>query len=62
MTQGVEIHRAFPLVALNRAGHNLPHFAGEKGIELIKPTSGMFIFFPPMSGMEPFLTHTLIAE
>jgi uncharacterized protein (TIGR02466 family) len=33
-------------IEFNRAGYNLPHFAGEKGIELIKPTGGMFIFFP----------------
>ena len=33
-------------IEFNRAGYNLPHFAGEKGIELIKPKAGMFIFFP----------------
>jgi len=49
-------------IEFNRAGYNLPHFAGEKGIELIKPTGGMFIFSPPMFVMERFRTHTLIAE
>ena len=49
-------------IEFNRAGYNLPHFAGEKGIELIKPTAGMFIFFPLMFGMERFLILTLIAE
>jgi len=33
-------------IEFNRAGYNLPHFAGEKGIELIKPKNGIFIFFP----------------
>ena len=33
-------------IEFNRAGYNLPHFAGEKGIELIKPKPSMFIFFP----------------
>ena len=33
-------------IEFNRSGYNLPHFAGEKGIELIKPKAGMFIFFP----------------
>ncbi|MBD1139019.1 tetratricopeptide repeat protein [Pelagibacterales bacterium SAG-MED46] len=33
-------------IEFNRAGYNLPHFAGEQGIELIKPKSGMFILFP----------------
>ena len=33
-------------IEFNRAGYNLPHFAGEKGIELIKPKAGIFIFFP----------------
>jgi uncharacterized protein (TIGR02466 family) len=33
-------------IEFNRAGYNLPHFAGEKGIELIKPEEGLFIFFP----------------
>ena len=33
-------------IEFNRAGYNLPHFAGEKGIEFIKPEEGMFIFFP----------------
>ena len=33
-------------IEFNRTGYNLPHFAGEKGIELIEPKSGMFIFFP----------------
>ena len=33
-------------IEFNRAGYNLPHFAGEKGIELIKPKANMFIFFP----------------
>ena len=33
-------------IEFNRAGYNLPHFAGDKGIELIRPKAGMFIFFP----------------
>lgn len=33
-------------IGFNRAGYNLPHFAGEKGTELIKPKAGMFIVFP----------------
>ena len=33
-------------IEFNRAGNNLPHFGEEKGLELIKPSSGMFIFFP----------------
>jgi uncharacterized protein (TIGR02466 family) len=33
-------------IEFNRAGSNLPHFGEERGIELMKPSSGMFIFFP----------------
>ena len=33
-------------IEFNRTGHDLPHFAGEKGVELIKPKAGMFILFP----------------
>lgn len=33
-------------IEFNRAGSNLPHFGEEKGLELIKPLAGMFIFFP----------------
>ena len=46
-------------IEFNRAGYNLPHFAGEKGIELIKPIGGMFILFPSYvwHGTIPF-THS----
>ena len=43
-TESNEEHAGW--IEFNRAGYNLPHFAGEKGIELIKPKGGMFIFFP----------------
>ncbi|MDC0432014.1 tetratricopeptide repeat protein [Hyphomicrobiales bacterium] len=43
-TESNEEHAGW--IEFNRAGYNLPHFAGEKGIELIKPKGGMFILFP----------------
>ena len=33
-------------IEFNRAGYNLPHFSGDRGIELIRPEAGKFIFFP----------------
>ena len=33
-------------IEFNRAGYDLPHFGGEKGIELIQPKPGLLIFFP----------------
>ena len=33
-------------IEFNRAGYGLPHFGKEEGIKLIKPETGMIIFFP----------------
>jgi uncharacterized protein (TIGR02466 family) len=44
---GIEIdNKHAGWIEFNRAGNNLPHFGEERGLELIKPSSGMFIFFP----------------